>query len=100
MATKNTLQDVAFAEQYLEFVSRRGPTPEARARARVLLATIGILDIHHPTWRTDLIATLDAKDISREVERMFRLPAPDGGTLFSDFIKLITEPRHKGADNE
>lgn len=90
MATKNTLQDIAFAEQYLEFVSRRGSSTESRARARVLLATIGMLDIHHPTWRSELIATLDAKGISREVEQMSPLPSIDSDALFSEFLRLVT----------
>lgn len=89
MPTKNTLQDVAFAEAYLDFIARRGPTPEARARARVLKATIGMLDIHHPTWRSELIRTFEEQNISREVERMFPLPAIDSGALFTEFLNNV-----------
>lgn len=93
MATKNTLADVKFAEQYLDFISRRGQTPEIRARARVLLATIGILDVRLPTWRSELIQALDKRGISREVEKMFPLPVVDSSTLFAEFIKLVTTPK-------
>lgn len=88
MPTKNTLADVAFAENYLEFVSRRGADPESRARARVLIAMMSMLDVKHPTWRTDLLNALDSRNVSRDIEKMFPLPSYEGDSLFEDFLRL------------
>lgn len=90
MSTRNTLNDIRFAEDYLKFVGNRGRSREGRARARVLLATIAMLDAKHPTWREELLVEFDRQDISREIDQLFSLPEIDIDSLFADFIDLTT----------
>lgn len=89
MATKNNLNDLHFAEMYVDFLSRRVSNPETRARAKILLATIQMLDLRHPTWRVELIAELDRLGIDKEVEKLFPLPDVDDGALFREFMNNI-----------
>jgi cell division FtsZ-interacting protein ZapD len=89
MVTKNTLEDIRFGEQYIEFVSRRGKTPEARARAKILIATIQMLDLRHPEWRGDLLKELDKQGVSREIEKIFPLPDVDEDKLFNEFMQTV-----------
>lgn len=88
MATKNTLADLAFAEQYLEFVSRRSDA-ETRARARILLATMQMLDVRHPTWRDDLLQELDRQNIDKDIKDLFPLPTVDDAALFKEFMHTV-----------
>lgn len=92
MATKNTLEDLSFAEMYLEFLSRKELKPEVRVRAKLLLATIQMLDIKHPTWRTELLEELDRSDTTRAIEKMFPLPVVDDDRLFSEFMSTVLSP--------
>lgn len=89
MATKNTLSDLIFAEQYLEFVANRAQNRENRARATILVATIKMLDLKHPSWRTELIEELDRTNQSRKTEEMFPLPDVDPDSLFQEFMSTV-----------
>lgn len=93
MSTKNTIEDIRFAEQYVEYLSRHGKTAMVRARAKVLLATIAILRASNVTWREDLLAELDRQNVSREVEDLFPLPDTDTDSLFGAFIENVTNPK-------
>lgn len=95
MATKNTLTDLIFAEQYVNFVANRSQNRETRARAAMLAATIKMLDVKFPTWREELIAELDASDQTRTSEEMFPLPTVDDGALFNEFMSSVL-----GKDNK
>lgn len=88
MVTKNTLADIIFAERYLEFVSRRGGTRESRARAKILLSTIEMLDARHPSWRVELLKALDDRNLTREIDKMFVLPGVNVDSLFAEFMSL------------
>lgn len=89
MPTKNTLNDIHFAIQYVNFLSRRAQGKETRARASILLATIQMLDIQHPSWREELIAQLARLNIDRPVEKLLPLPIPDEDKLYSEFIDTV-----------
>jgi chromatin segregation and condensation protein Rec8/ScpA/Scc1 (kleisin family) len=91
MATKTTLADLSFAEQYLEYLSRKS-NPENRARARILLATMEMLDVKHPQWRDDLLAELDRLNIDKDVQSMFPLPEVDDAKLFDHFMSTVLKP--------
>lgn len=86
LATKNTLSDVIFAEQYVEFLSRRASTPEARARAKIMLATMTLLDRSMPSWRTELLAALNDAEHARDIAEIFPVPENFGGSLLSEFL--------------
>lgn len=94
MVTKTTLEDLNFAEMYLEHVAKQR-NPETRARARILLATIAMLDAKHPTWRVELLAEMAARGIERNVEDIFPLPKIDDETMFKDFMTNVLSERHK-----
>lgn len=91
---KTTLEDLAFAEQYLDYVSRKS-TPEVRARARILLATIEMLDVKHPEWRTDLLQKLDEADAHPDVAAIFPLPDIDGDAMFKEFMSQVMRSHSK-----
>lgn len=93
MSTKNTIQDIQFAEQYVEYLSRHGKSAIIRARAKVLLATISVLRASNVTWREDLLAEMDRQNISREVEDLFPLPDTDTDSLFGAFIESVTNAK-------
>jgi hypothetical protein len=90
MTTRNTLEDLQFAEGYVDFVGRRAMDPMTRARARMLKAAITILDRHHPSWRKDLLTELDRLNCTREIKDIFPLPEIDENVLFDGFMKLVT----------
>lgn len=97
MATKNTLNDIIFAESYVKFVASRSRNREARARAAILVATMKMLDVKFPTWREDLIAELDRTGQTRTTEELFPLPVVDDGALFADFMhNVVGEPPYEG----
>jgi hypothetical protein len=89
MSTKNTPEDLRFAEMYIDFVARKGMDPEARAKAKILQATITILDKRHPTWRAELLEELDRLDLTKTVDKMFPFPAIDHDKMFTDFMASI-----------
>lgn len=95
MATKNTLADILFAEQYIEFVARRATSHESRARAAILVSTIRMLDLKFPTWRSELIAELDRADVTKTVENLFPLPDVDADSLFADFMARVVSRERK-----
>jgi hypothetical protein len=98
MTTKNTLEDLRFAEGYVDFVSRRAMDPVTRARAKMLQAAIAMLDRHHPTWRKDLLSELDKLNCTREIKDIFPLPDVDQQVLFDGFMKLVL-PENTGDGN-
>lgn len=89
MATKNTLSDLIFAEQYLDFVATRAQNRENRARATILVATIRMLDLKYPTWRQELIDELDRTNQTRRTEELFPLPDVDPCSLFKEFMTTV-----------
>lgn len=94
MVTKATLEDLNFAEMYLEHVAKQ-QNPETRARAKILLATIAMLDAKHPTWRVELLTEMAARGIERSVEDIFPLPKVDDETMFTDFMTNVLSERSK-----
>lgn len=94
MVTKTTLEDLNFAEMYLEHVAKQR-NPETRARARILLATIAMLDAKHPTWRVELLAEMATRGIEHDVEDIFPLPKIDDETMFKDFMTNVLSERRK-----
>lgn len=92
MATKNTLADILFAEQYIEFVARRATSRESRVRASILVSTIRVLDLKFPTWRAELIEELDRLDVTRSVESLLPLPELNADSLFAQFMSRVVNP--------
>jgi hypothetical protein len=90
MATKTTLSDINFAELYLDYISRQG-TPETRARAKILIATMSMLDVKHPQWRTELIDELEKRNLDKDIKSMFPLPEVDDTALFNNFMSSILQ---------
>lgn len=86
--TKTTLGDLDFAETYLQHVARQ-KNPETRARARVLLATIEMLDAMHPSWRTELLTELAKRGDSRDIQHLFPLPHVDTDAMYRDFMENV-----------
>lgn len=95
MATKNTLTDIIFAEQYLQFVASRAQNREHRARAAIMVATIRMLDLKFPDWRNELIAELDRTNQTRQTEDMFSLPEVDSTSLYHDFMQTVIGPKRE-----
>lgn len=93
MTTKNTLSDLHFAEQYVEFVSRRGSTPETRTRAKIVLATIILLDRVHPTWRAELLTSLHEAETATDIAAIFPIPESFGDDLLGQYIDIINKRR-------
>jgi len=89
MATKNTLIDLAFAEQYVNFLAARSQDRETRARAALLSATIKLLDVEFPLWRQNLIDELDKEGITKTTMELFPLPVVDSGAALSTFMTSI-----------
>lgn len=86
--TKNTLADLAFAEAYVDFVARRGHTPEIRARANIVQSTIILLDRTHPSWRAELLEALSEMPDATRIQDIFPIPAETDQTLLDNYIKL------------
>lgn len=95
MATKNTLSDLIFAEQYLEFVANRAQNRENRARAAIMVATIKMLDVKFPNWRNELISELDRTGQTKKTEEMFPLPNVDEGAMFDEFMRSVVGPKQQ-----
>lgn len=91
--TPNDLADVHFAELYIDYVARRHSNDVTRAKAKVLMATMAMLDTVHPTWRIDLVAELNRLGMRKEVDKIFTLPSVDPDSLFSKFLLSVTESK-------
>lgn len=94
MTTKNTIEDLKFAEMYLDYVSRRAMKPEDQAKASLLLALIRLMDHRHPRWREVLIADLNEADITKPIQDLFKLPESDEDSVFTEFIQSLTKGRN------
>lgn len=92
MTTRNTLEDVAFAENFLRFVADRNLNAETRARAKIIVGLIDYLDATDPDWRSALIAHFEKHDLTRITEDLFNLPALDVDSIFARFLKTVTMP--------
>lgn len=91
MATKNTVEDLAFAQMYLEFVAKRSMNSETRARASIVLALIKMLDAKYPDWKQHVLEELEANSVTKDISKMFELPDVEVDSLFDKFIKQITK---------
>lgn len=91
MATKNTIEDLAFAQMYLEFVAKRSMNPETRARAAIVVALIKMLDEKDPDWKQNVLDELNANSVTKDISKMFELPELETDSLFEKFIKQIAE---------
>lgn len=91
MATKNTIEDLAFAEMYLDFVSRRSMNSEARARASIVLALIKMLDAKYPDWKVHILKELNDNSVTKDISKMFELPDSEMEHLFDKFISQIAK---------
>lgn len=89
MPTKNTEEDIIFAQQWLSFLARRHRDAEVRARAKIILATIEMLDVRHPTWRDELLAELSRRGLTVEIDKMFPLADVDDNMMFKQFMRTI-----------
>lgn len=90
MATRNTIEDLKFAEMYLDYVSRRSMKPEDQAKASLLLGIIRLMDTRHPTWREVLIADLADAGVTKPIQDLFKLPESAEDSVFNDFIRSLT----------
>lgn len=88
IATKNSMQDLSFAEGYVDFMARRGTTPEQRARAQIVQATIVLLDRTHPGWRAELLTALNDAPVARDIADIFPIPDNVGNSLLNQYIKI------------
>lgn len=91
MATKNTIEDLVFAQMYLEFVAKRSMSPEIRARASIVLALIRMLDAKYPEWKTNVLQELNDNSVTKDISKMFELPQRETDSLFETFIKQIAK---------
>lgn len=91
MATKNTIEDLAFAQMYLEFVAKRSMNPETRARAAIVIALIKMLDAKYPDWKQNVLDELNANSVTKDISKMFELPELETDSLFEKFIKQIAK---------
>lgn len=91
MATKNTVEDLAFAQMYLEFVAKRSMNSETRARASIVLALIKMLDAKHPDWKQHVLEELEVNSVTKDISKMFKLPDVEVDSLFDKFIKQIAK---------
>lgn len=91
MATKNTIEDLVFAQMYLEFVAKRSMSPEIRARASIVLALIKMLDAQYPEWKTNVLQELSDNSVTKDISKMFELPQLETDSLFEKFIKQIAK---------
>lgn len=96
MSTKNTIEDLQFAEMYLDYVARRSMSREERAKAALLLGIVMLMDVRYPGWRQVLIADLEDSGTTKPIQDLFKLPEPDKDSVFTDFIKSLT----KSNDND
>lgn len=91
MGTKNTIEDLAFAQMYLEFVAKRSMNAETRARAAIVLALIKMLDAKYPVWKQSVLEELNANSVTKDIAKMFELPDFEADSLFEKFIKQIAK---------
>lgn len=91
MTTRNTIEDLAFAQMYLEFVAKRSMNGEARARASIVLALIRMLDTRYPTWKQQVLEELNANSVTKDISKMFSLPDAEVDSLFNKFLKQIAK---------
>lgn len=89
MTTKNTLSDLSFAEDYVAFMARRGATVDQRARASMVLAAISLLDRNHPTWRAELLTSLNDSATARDISEIFPIPVDITNSLVSQYLQLM-----------
>lgn len=89
--TRNTEDDLAFAEQWVTYVSRNHFNAEVRARALIVQATIAMLNVRHPTWRKELLEELNKQGVARPIDKILPLADVDDKTMFRQFIKQVVE---------
>lgn len=89
MATRNSMEDLIFAEQWVTYVARSHFSKEVRARAAIVQATIKMLDVRHPTWRDELLIELEKTGVARPIDKIIPLADVDDSLLFQQFIKQV-----------
>lgn len=89
MPTKNTLDDLSFAEHFLEYTSRRSMSPQSRARARFIVALVRMLDLRNPGWREEYLKHLEATSVTKELKDIFELPTDSSEQLFDSFLASL-----------
>lgn len=72
--SQNSLEDLNFLINYLQFTRRRGK-PRAAAWARLILAAMGTMDSLNLEWRQRLLSALDERDVLLKPEEL--LPKND-----------------------
>ena len=91
MTTKNTIEDLVFAQMYLEFVAKRSMNPDVRARASIVLALIRMLHAKYPGWEMNVLQELNDNSVTKDISKMFELPQMETDSLFEKFIKQIAK---------
>jgi len=89
MTTRNTLEDLKFAEMYVEFIARSHSDPVVRARGQLMLALIALLDQRRPMWRADLLNRLGSANVARTIEELLPLPTSADDELFVTFLDKL-----------
>jgi len=87
MTSKNTLNDLAFAVAHVDFMARRGNTPEVRARASIVLSTIILLDRTLPAWRQELLDALAQLPEATQIADIFPIPQETDKEMLEAYIK-------------
>lgn len=100
MATKNTMEDLLFAEHFLEYTSIRSMNPKVRARARFVVALVKMLDQRNPGWRDDYLKHLDEQSLTKDIKEMFDFPNEPAERLFDSFLTKLTGANHANEGTE
>lgn len=91
MAELNTIEDVRFAEQWVAYVAKHHMSEEVRARALIVMATIAMLNVRHPAWRSEVLAELHKQGDLKQVDKIIPLADVDDKALFANFMFQITK---------
>lgn len=94
--SNNSVHDLIFAIGYVDFVARRGHTPQQRARAQLVQAAIKLLDQSGMNWRAELLEALNASEHARAIADIFPIP----NDLGDDFVSKYIETTMKAIKHE
>lgn len=88
MTTRNTLEDLSFAEMHLDYMARRSSSEKARAEAQTLTGVIRLLDHHRPAWREQLLVELSSRELYRQVQDML-VADLDYESLMNEYLAAL-----------
>lgn len=83
------LNDLHFAEMYLDHIRRRSGNIEGRARAQLILAIIKMLDARLPGWRLKFIQEIKKSHVTYKIEDLFTMPTFDEDAMFQTFLQHL-----------